>query len=147
MKIGDRVKLISVPKCFPDDLNREGVVVEIGLDTIHGRNVDILLDGDEGLSAVFDYQLMVLKEDACMKDYRNTIWKSLTDECHMRLCECRSTKEDIPKLVNSVWTWWKENGEGYTKEDAVIYILELLEANSQWELADLIDDEYNDLCK
>lgn len=84
-----------------------------------------------------------------MSTYRNTIWKYLTSDCHLRLCECRSTKEDIPQLVNSVWLWWNENGKSKTKTkaDAVVYIMELLDANSQWELADLSIDEFNELSK
>ena len=84
-----------------------------------------------------------------MKDYRNTIWKSLTDECYLRLCECRSIKEDLPQLVNSVWFWWKETGKDktYTKAFAVVYIMELLAENSQCELADLTTDEFNELSK
>lgn len=81
--------------------------------------------------------------------YRNTIWKSLTYECYIRLCECRSIKADLPQLVNSVWSWWKETGKSKTrtKKDAVVYIMELLDANSQWELADLTVDEFNELSK
>lgn len=84
-----------------------------------------------------------------MKDYRKTIWKSLTSECYLRLCECRSIKEDLPQLVNSVWFWWKETGKDKThaKADAVVYIMELLDANSQWELADLTTDEFNELSR
>ena len=84
-----------------------------------------------------------------MKDYRNTIWKSLTSECYLRLCECRSIKEDLPQLVNSVWSWWTETGKAkrYTKADAVVYIVELLDVNSQWELADLTVDEFNELSR
>lgn len=84
-----------------------------------------------------------------MKDYRKTIWKSLTSECYLRLCECRSIKEDLLQLVNSVWFWWKETGKDKThaKADAVVYIMELLDANSQWELADLTTDEFNELSR
>lgn len=84
-----------------------------------------------------------------MKDYRNTIWKSLTSECYLRLCECCSIKEDLPQLVNSVWFWWKETGKDkmHTKADAVVYIMELLDANSQWELVDLTTDEFNELSR
>lgn len=84
-----------------------------------------------------------------MSNYRNTIWKSLTSECYLRLCECRSVKTDLPQLVNSVWLWWKETGKGetYTKADAVVYIMELLEANSQCELSDLTVDEFNELSR
>ena len=90
-----------------------------------------------------------MKGDSLMKDYRNTIWKSLTGECYLRLCECRSIKEDLPQLVNSVWFWWKETGKDktHTKADAVVYIMELLDANSQWEIADLTTDEFNELSR
>ena len=82
-------------------------------------------------------------------EYRNTIWKLLTNECYVRLCECRSIKEDIPQLVNSVWSWWKESGKAETriKKDAVVYVMELLDANFQWQLSDLTVDEFNELSK
>lgn len=62
IKVGDRVKLISVPQCSDEDLNRCGVVTYIGYNTGCGRDVDILLDGDDGVSAVFDHQLEIIKE-------------------------------------------------------------------------------------
>lgn len=53
MKKGDRVKLISVPECFLDDLDRYGTVMEIH----YNGTADLLLDGDDGLSVVFVWQL------------------------------------------------------------------------------------------
>ena len=57
MEVGNRVQLISVPNCSKEDLNRFGTVMKIGNNTPYGKNVDIFLDGDEGISAVFDHQL------------------------------------------------------------------------------------------
>lgn len=76
-------------------------------------------------------------------------WTDYLDGCtYLRLCDCVSTKADIRKLVNAKWLFMKETGkdkEGFTKEDALVQILELLDANSQWELADLTPEEYHEL--
>lgn len=67
---------------------------------------------------------------------------------YTRLCECRNTRSDLPKLVNARWLFYKESGkdtQGFTKEDALVDILELLDSNSQY--IDLTHDEYNELCK
>lgn len=59
----------------------------------------------------------------------------LSGEVYTRLCECRNKKEDIPLMVNAKWESMVERGmdkRGYTKEDALVNILELLEANSQF---------------
>ena len=68
-------------------------------------------------------------------------------DVYSRLCECRTIKSDLPYLVNTRWAWMKgkEKYNRHTKEDALVYILELLNANSQGELADLTVDEYNEL--
>lgn len=67
-----------------------------------------------------------------------------------RLNNCKSIKADIPELVNAKWDLLKEKGkdkEGYTKEDALVDILELLESNGQDFGAELTVDEYNELCR
>lgn len=67
-----------------------------------------------------------------------------------RLGNCRSKKSDIPDLVNAKWASLKQKGkdkEGFTKEDALISVLELLECNGQDFGADLTVDEYNELCR
>lgn len=69
----------------------------------------------------------------------------LPSEVYERLCECRNIKSDIPIMVNVKWQIMKERGldaKGYTKEDALVSILELLDANSQYY--DLTEDEYNE---
>ena len=80
----------------------------------------------------------------------NNEWTdNLPYDVYLRLCECRNTKDDIEILVNTRWTWMetKEKHKGSKKEDALICILELLDCNSQYELADLTVDEYNNLIK
>ena len=72
----------------------------------------------------------------------------LDEKVSLRLAECRTHKEDIPILVNTRWMWMKENGkdkEGFTKEDALIDILECLDCNGQWRLADITREEYDEL--
>lgn len=69
----------------------------------------------------------------------------LPSEVYERLCACRNVKSDIPIMVNVKWQIMKERGldaKGYTKEDALVSILELLDANSQYY--DLTKDEYNE---
>lgn len=76
-------------------------------------------------------------------------WKDyLPEEVYIRLCDCRTIKTDIQQLVNAKWKSYQENGkadQGFTKEDCLIVILELLECNSCY--FDLTKDEYNELCK
>ena len=74
--------------------------------------------------------------------------KYLSDDVHTRLGNCCSCKEDIPLLVNAKWRYYKEIGKdkkGFTKEDALIAVLELLDCNGQ--NVDLTRDEYNELKK
>ena len=77
----------------------------------------------------------------------------LPSDVYERLCNCASTKEDLPILVNTRWAWMKDKiAEGiipmnFTKVDALIYILELLDANSQSSLADITVDEYEELIR
>ena len=72
--------------------------------------------------------------------------QEVSTDTYRRLCECHSTKKDIPVLVNVKWSTMKENGldkQGLTKEDVLVDILELLECNGQY--FDLTRDEYNEL--
>lgn len=70
---------------------------------------------------------------------------SLKEDIYERLCGCYSTKDDILPLAQSRWSWIKqrERCELYSKEDALCFVLELLEANScDFELT---QDEYNEV--
>lgn len=70
----------------------------------------------------------------------------LNNEVYERLCDCRTIKADLPALVNAKWNAYKAQGKqerGFTKEDALIAILELLDCNGRY--IDLTEDEYNEL--
>lgn len=57
----------------------------------------------------------------------------LPEEVARRLENCRTIKADLPALVNARWLRYKELGkdaEGFTKEDALVSVLELLDCNS-----------------
>ncbi|NLE05248.1 MAG: hypothetical protein GX638_10690 [Crenarchaeota archaeon] len=73
---------------------------------------------------------------------------NLTGDVYNRLGNCRTVKNDLESLVNAKWLSYKESGkdkDGFTKEDALISILELLDCNGFY--VDLSRDEYNELCK
>lgn len=73
---------------------------------------------------------------------------SLAEDVCTRLGECRTRKADIPALVSAKWLSYQENGKaakGFTKEDALVAVLELLDCNSCY--FDLTKDEYNALCR
>ena len=79
---------------------------------------------------------------------KSTWTDKLSGDVYHRLCECRTRKEDLPMLVNVRWAWLKGQGkdkQGYTKEDALVQILEYLDCNDQWRLADLTVEEYDEL--
>ena len=65
-----------------------------------------------------------------------------------RLCNCITPRRDLPALVNAKWAWYKDKGkdkEGYTKEDALVDVLELLDCNGRDFGADMARDEYDAL--
>ena len=72
----------------------------------------------------------------------------LSQDVYYRLADCITWKSDIPILINAKWSDMKNKGmdkKGFTKEDAVVAILELLDSNScDFELT---TDEYNELIK
>ncbi len=73
----------------------------------------------------------------------------LNSDVFERLGNCKSRKSDLPDLVNAKWASLKQAGkdkEGFTKEDALISVLELLDSNGQYFIGELTVDEYNDLC-
>lgn len=75
-------------------------------------------------------------------------WYDYLDEpIYRRLCECRTIKADLPALVNAKFRSFKDLGKqgelGYTKEDALIEVLKLLDCNGFD--ADISVAEYNSL--
>lgn len=70
----------------------------------------------------------------------------LPTDVHNRLCNCCSRRSDIETLVNVKWAAMVEAGkkdEGFTKEDALVSILDLLDSNGQF--FDLTRAEYDAL--
>lgn len=68
------------------------------------------------------------------------------DVCN-RLGNCCSRKSDIPILVNARWSAMVEaalDANGFTKEDALIEVLDLLDCNDQF--FDLTKEEYRCFC-
>lgn len=71
---------------------------------------------------------------------------NLPTEVHNRLCNCCSRRADIATLVNVKWASMVEAGkreQGFTKEDALVQILDLLDSNGQF--FDLSRAEYDGL--
>lgn len=71
---------------------------------------------------------------------------NLPMDVQIRLGHCRSRREDIPTLVNTKWAEMVEEGKeekGFTKEDALVYVIDLLEYNGQ--SFDLSRCEYDEL--
>lgn len=82
-----------------------------------------------------------------MYGFRNGWLKHLSADVFARLCSCQTARTDLPELVNAKWLSYKEDGkaeQGFTKEDALVAVLEHLDCNSQ--SFDLAADEYNNLC-
>ena len=68
----------------------------------------------------------------------------LSSSVYSRLANCYSTKEDVLPLAQARWAWLKRiKATGYCKEDALIYVLELLDCNSV--NVDLTREEYDDI--
>lgn len=71
---------------------------------------------------------------------------SLPADVYNRLCNCHSRRSDIETLVNVKWAAMVVAGKkdaGFTKEDALVSILDLLDSNGQF--FDLTRAEYDAL--
>lgn len=72
----------------------------------------------------------------------------LESNVYQRLCNCQIRKSDIDSLVDAKWGSMKEAGQdknGFTKEDALVSVLELLDSNGQ--SFDLTVEEYENLSR
>lgn len=72
----------------------------------------------------------------------------LGNDVYNRLCHCCTKIQDLPELVNAKWAQYRVEGKdkkGFTKEDALIDVLELLDCNGI--IFDLTVDEYENLCR
>ena len=71
----------------------------------------------------------------------------LPEDIARRLANCRTVKADLQTLVNAKWLRYIELGKdavGFTKEAALISVLELLDSNSCF--IDLTIEGYQELC-
>jgi len=72
----------------------------------------------------------------------NDNWRSELESkdylCYIRLCECRNTRNDMIKMAKLMYRFnrWAD------PEDCLIRMMEWMDMNSQWELADLTEDEF-----
>ena len=83
-----------------------------------------------------------------MCNFRKGWLQHLSADVYDRLCSCQTIRADLQVLVNAKWLEYQEAGkadQGFTKEDALVAVLEHLDCNSQY--FDLTLDEYDDLCR
>ena len=65
----------------------------------------------------------------------------LPSDVRQRLANCRSSRRDIEFLTQAKWNVLKTKGPEYTPEDALVEVLDLLDANGQF--IDLTKAEYD----
>lgn len=67
----------------------------------------------------------------------------------LRLAQCQTTKADLPILLEAKWQWAQDTGRysGYTKEDFLVDILDLLDCNELYSVTELTQEEWNNLVK
>ena len=72
---------------------------------------------------------------------------TLPADVYQRLAECHTIKADLEWLVAARWRWLQANkpDDGFVKEDALVYILELLDCNGRTWVCDLTRDDYDAL--
>lgn len=126
-----------------------------------GINVLKVVEGKNDKGTLGDYVLLdaVLNTDELKEyDLRELAPKKVTEsldegwqdylssDVYNRLANCTTTKDDLRELVNAKWASYKEQGKdkkGFTKEDALVSVLELLDSNGID--TDMTIDDYNDL--
>lgn len=106
---------------------------------------DTFEDAKERANAEYNRWLVLENGDP---DKKHGWLDYLPEDVAVRLCECRSEKSDLPVLVNAEWSSIRDSGaEGWTKEDALIRVLEYLDCNGQDFGDNLTADEYNVLAR
>ena len=79
-----------------------------------------------------------------MNNIWNDNWRSELESkdylCYIRLCECRNTRNDMIKMAKLMYRFnsWAD------PEDCLIRMMEWMDMNSQWELADLTQKEFDE---
>lgn len=67
----------------------------------------------------------------------------------LRLAQCQTTKADLPILLDAKWRWAQDTGHynGYTKDDILVDILDLLDCNGLGSVTELTMEEWRNLVK
>ena len=67
----------------------------------------------------------------------------------LRLTHRQTIKADLPILLGAKWQWAQDTGHynGYTKEDMLDDILDLLDCNGLNNVTELITEEWRNLTK
>lgn len=79
-----------------------------------------------------------------MQNVWNDNWRSELESndyrCYLRLCECRNTRHDMVKMAKMMYKFnsWADPA------DCLIRMMEWLDMNSQWEIADLTQKEFEE---
>ena len=74
----------------------------------------------------------------------NDNWRSELESndylCYIRLCECRNTRHDMIEMAKIMFKYnrWAE------PEDCLIRMMEWMDMNSQFYLADLTQEEFDE---
>lgn len=71
---------------------------------------------------------------------------ALPEVVYNRLANCQTIRTDLPILLAEKWGWMKGKA-GYTKEDCLVDILELLDCNGLEEVTDLTIEEWESLVR
>lgn len=68
---------------------------------------------------------------------------------HVCLAQCQTTKSYLPILSDAKWQWAQDTGHyrGYTNDDILIDILDLLDCNGLDSVTQLIIEEWRNLTK
>lgn len=68
---------------------------------------------------------------------------------YMRLAQCQTIKGDLPILLDAKLQWTQDTGHynGYTKEDILADILDLLDCNGLDSVTELTIEEWRNLTK
>ena len=79
-----------------------------------------------------------------MTNVWNDNWRSELEStdylCYVRLCECRNFRDDMFKMAKLMYKYspWAE------PEDCLIRMMEWMDMNGQWMIADLTQTQYDD---
>ena len=130
---------------FNDDGDYGYIARVVCMDT--GSKKSKTFHGKGSSFEAMDWCEKILYQKPVKSSTEPTRWTDyLSEEVRARLANCNSRKEDIADLVNAKWRKMKEQGkdkQGFTKEDALVSVLDLLDSNSC--NYDLTREEYQDL--